>query len=130
MAIKKLIKAVDNARDFPHNTCGYSRHVQIIGAALANGGQYQMIKEEPEHCASSMLFTVMSLYKSRTELCEARTEINRLRAANAHLDALYSAALQDAKRYALLETTTHNITSSAAIDAANVSKTKNRVKIK
>lgn len=67
-------KRADKARQFPANTCAASRHVQMIGEALAKGNTYPMLYEEPEHCAESMLSVVAALW-------EARSEIERLRAA-------------------------------------------------
>jgi hypothetical protein len=56
------------ARRFPHNTCPASRHVQLIAEALANGGDYPMIREEPEHVAGSIASVVADLYAARTML--------------------------------------------------------------
>ncbi len=63
--LAKLRKRLRAARQFPVNTCPSSRHVQIIGEALARGKPYPMLTEEPEHCAISLLATVVALYEAR-----------------------------------------------------------------
>ena len=70
---KNLIRSANRACNFPENTCPSSRHVLRIGEALIKGEKYHMIDEEPEHVGMSLLSTVKSLFK-------ARTEIDRLRA--------------------------------------------------
>lgn len=37
---------------------------------LAAGHPYQMLQDEPEHCAISMLSVLESLFKARTELAK------------------------------------------------------------
>ena len=58
----------DAVRDFPHNTCAASRHVQMMGEALRDDRMHHMLVDDPEHCAESMLSVVESLYKARAEL--------------------------------------------------------------
>lgn len=58
----------DEARNFPANTCGASRHVQLIAEAILSGNPYPMLQEDPAHCAESMLATVAALWEVRTEL--------------------------------------------------------------
>ena len=76
---KDLLSKVKQARDFPNNTCGASRHVQIIGEALVKGRHYPMLAEEPDHCGWSMLATVKALYEARTEIESLRADADRFR---------------------------------------------------
>lgn len=69
--VRNLRRRVSRARNFPHNTCPSSRHVQMMAEGLLRGG-YPMLQEEPEHCAVSMLATVEALYKARTELARIK----------------------------------------------------------
>lgn len=71
---ENLLRRVRRARDFPFNTCPASRHVQMIGEALIRGKKYHMIDEEPEHVGGSLLSTVESLFKARTELAQLRAK--------------------------------------------------------
>lgn len=66
--IKNLKKRIRKARKFPHNTCPASRHVQMMGEYLPTKSGYPMLQEEPEHCAQSILVTVLALYETRSEL--------------------------------------------------------------
>ena len=67
--IKNLKRRISKARQFPHNTCPASRHVQMMGEYLPTKKGYPMLQEEPEHCAGSLLATVAALYEARTDLC-------------------------------------------------------------
>lgn len=67
-----LLKRCARARNFPHNTCPASRHVQLMAEALSKGREYPMLQEEPEHCAVSMLATVAALYEARTALAASQ----------------------------------------------------------
>lgn len=58
----------DVARNFPDNTCAASRHAEMIARKMVEKGGYPMLAEEPEHCAISILSTVVSLYEARTKL--------------------------------------------------------------
>ena len=71
--LKNLKRRVNKARQFPHNTCPASRHVQMMADGLSSKHGYPMLQEEPDHCAGSLYATVAALY-------EARTEIERWRA--------------------------------------------------
>jgi len=87
-ANQKLIRRVNKARNFPHNTCAASRHVQEIGEALATGKPYPMLEEEPAYVAGSLLSVVASLYEARTLLAgrqEAATQ-DLVKAVDALLD--------------------------------------------
>lgn len=68
--IASLRKKLRKSRNFGHNTCAASRHLQMIGEALASGKPYPMLQEEPLHCAITMLSVVNSLYEARTALEE------------------------------------------------------------
>jgi hypothetical protein len=69
---RNAIRRIDRAREFPKNTCPYSRHVQMIGECLARGERYAMIDEEPEYVAGSLLVTVEALYKARAEIARLK----------------------------------------------------------
>lgn len=71
-AAEASIRAADAARDFPTNTCGASRHVQMIGEYLARGQKFAMLDEEPEYVGRNLLSTVESLWKARTEIFHLR----------------------------------------------------------
>lgn len=76
--MKNLRRRVHRARRFPANTCSASRHLHLIASQLAAGRPYPMLQEEPAHCAMTMLAVLEALWK-------ARTEVERLKAANAAL---------------------------------------------
>jgi len=63
-----LLARVSAARNFPNNTDGASRHVQLAAECLAAGERYAMFEDDPAAIASSMLATVAALYEVRTEL--------------------------------------------------------------
>ena len=68
-------RRVQRARRFPENTCPASRHVQMIGEALAAGRRYHMIEEEPEVVGLSLLSVVESLYKARTRVAQLEAKL-------------------------------------------------------
>jgi hypothetical protein len=45
-----------------------SRHLHQIADALAQGGPYPMLHEEPGHCAETMLAVLESLWKLRAKV--------------------------------------------------------------
>lgn len=57
-----------SARNFPHNTCGASRHVEMLADQLRDDGRSVMIESEAGHCAESMTATVEALYAARTRI--------------------------------------------------------------
>ena len=61
-----LRAACDAARRFPFNTCGASRHTQMIADALANYGFDEQ--------ACSLYATVEALWRLRTQVQESRLE--------------------------------------------------------
>lgn len=67
-ATREARKRANEARDFPINTCGASRHVEMIADALATGKPYPMLTEEADHCAGSLYATVAALWRARTEI--------------------------------------------------------------
>jgi hypothetical protein len=40
----------------------------MMAETMLTYGRCHMLQEEPEHCAVSMLVTVLQLYKARTEI--------------------------------------------------------------
>jgi hypothetical protein len=63
-----LVKRLNDARDFPSNTCGASRHAAMIAEALCKLEDYPMLVEEPEHCGESIAATVAALWECRADL--------------------------------------------------------------
>ena len=62
------IAEMDAARGFPVNTCGASRHAQMIAEALISGKPYPMLTEDPKHCGESIAAVVTALYEARSKL--------------------------------------------------------------
>jgi hypothetical protein len=69
--IDDLVRQMNDARDFPANTCGASRHAAMIAEALCSGAYYPMLAEEPDHCGGSIAATVAALWECRTKLAKA-----------------------------------------------------------
>ena len=65
-----LVRQMNDARDFPANTCGASRHAAMIAEALCSGEDYPMLAEEPDHCGGSIAATVAALWECRTKLAQ------------------------------------------------------------
>lgn len=64
--IGNLRRRVARAERFPHNTCPASRHLRMIADELRRGDCPQL-REDPEHCAATMLSVLESLWKLRTK---------------------------------------------------------------
>ncbi len=76
--LNNLRRRVNKVRDFPKNTCGASRHLHIMAEILAAGKQYQMLHEEPEYCAESILVVLEELWKTRKkQKRESKNETQR-----------------------------------------------------
>ena len=73
-------KRASEVRDFPHNTCSASRHVCMIAENLGKRKPYDMLWQEPEHCAAGMLSTVASLWEMRTKFRKIMRQNERLKA--------------------------------------------------
>ncbi len=71
--LRNLRRRVDRARDFPINTCPASRHLYMIADTLAAGKPYQMLEDDPAHCAMTMLSVLESLWKLRTKVAAEQT---------------------------------------------------------
>lgn len=69
-ALELEMVAMLQNRDFPHNTCPASRHVQIMAESLIEQGGYPMFDEDPRHCAGSIVSVLSSLYSARSFLKE------------------------------------------------------------
>jgi len=65
---RDVVKRLRKARNFPTNTCPFSRHAQMIGENLVRGKPYPMLQEDAEHCGGSILATVLALYEARIQL--------------------------------------------------------------
>lgn len=66
--VASLRRRLRRARRFPTNTDPSSRHVETMAYCLLRYGDYAMFRDEPEHCAVSLLVTVEHLYKARDEI--------------------------------------------------------------
>ena len=75
--LRKLMRRVDRARHFPSNTCPASRHLHMMAIALAKGKKYHMFKEEPQHCAETMLAVLESLWKARASVAKLKSKGKR-----------------------------------------------------
>ena len=64
---RKLLKEINEVRNFPKNTCPASRHAFLLGEVLLKGKIPGMIEGDPEHCGESILITVRELWKLRTK---------------------------------------------------------------
>jgi hypothetical protein len=84
--LRNLRDRVQRARHFPDNTCAASRHLHMMADALASGREYFMFREEPQHCAESILAVLESLWKIRTASPEYRAQVERAVAAIAARD--------------------------------------------
>ena len=73
-----LLERMNDARDFPANTCGASRHAAMIAEALCKNKDYPMLVEEPEHCGESIAATVAMLWECRAKLDKAVDFCRRL----------------------------------------------------
>lgn len=62
------VDKMNQHRRLMENTCPASRHAQTIAESLLNRGEYEMLQEEPEHCAASIASVVNSLYQARSFL--------------------------------------------------------------
>lgn len=65
---KSSVSAMNRARDFPEGTDPCSRHVAMMAESLARRGAYEMLSDEPRHCAISMAATVRMLWDARAML--------------------------------------------------------------
>jgi hypothetical protein len=78
MSDDDLVKWMNDARDFPANTCGASRHAAMMAEALCKREDYPMLVEEPEHCGGSIAATVAALWECRTKLARAVEALKRV----------------------------------------------------
>ena len=62
------LEAMRMARDFPANTCGASRHCQLLAEAILRGEPCHQWAEGPQHCAESIAWTVAALWNARSEI--------------------------------------------------------------
>lgn len=74
----QALAQMDNARDFPANTCSASRHLAEIAEAILRGQPCPQLTEDPQHCAESMAWTVASLWYARTEIDRLRDLLARV----------------------------------------------------
>jgi hypothetical protein len=75
--LANLRRRVNRARNFPVNTCPASRHLSLMADVLASGEPYQMLTDDPKHCAGTMYSVLESLWKARTELARIKGDVAR-----------------------------------------------------
>ena len=56
-------------------TCPASRHTHMMALALAEGRQYPMLTEEPQHCAETLLAVVTALWEARADLAKMKATL-------------------------------------------------------
>jgi hypothetical protein len=64
--------------------------------ALTSRGDYELFREEPEHCAGSLLATVEALWKARTEIHKLKARAMGI-TLEAYEQRLVDAAMAQAK---------------------------------
>jgi hypothetical protein len=74
---KAALQAMRKARDFPANTCGSSRHAELIAEQLIRGRPCHMLADEPQHCGESIAHTVAALWAARAQIEQLRKEAER-----------------------------------------------------
>lgn len=79
-------------------TCPASRHVQLMADGLMRSKGYPMLAYEPEHCASSMLATVVNLYEARVEIERLKDTYGAVQAENADLSTERGHMLREMER--------------------------------
>lgn len=79
--IKKRLQEVDKIRAdaFPKHTCPASRHAHIMAETLAEGKEYAMFSEEPEHCADTLLAVIGSLWQARMHVATLERQLEDAR---------------------------------------------------
>lgn len=70
--LANLRRRVNRARKFPTNTDSASRHVAAMAEELLHFGPHCLTQGDCDMLAESMLATVESLWKARTELAKRR----------------------------------------------------------
>jgi hypothetical protein len=70
--IRRLRAKVARVRNFPVGTCPSSRHLHLMADGLLSKRGYPMLQEEPEHCAESILWVLLSLWEARAELLKLK----------------------------------------------------------
>ena len=70
--IENMRRRVNRANNFPHNTCGASRHTRMVADALTSKTREHPIEEiwDAEHIAQSLYATVEALWKARAKLAK------------------------------------------------------------
>lgn len=76
--ITREIRRVNRHRQFPVNTCGASRYVELIGRTLVRGKRHAQIEEEPEDVGLALLSVCGSLYQARTEIARLKSRAKSL----------------------------------------------------
>ena len=73
LQIKKLIKRIDKARDFPFNTCSASRSLENLAINISKTGKHKIKGEDCEIYVIELLTVIASLYESRTVIHKIMT---------------------------------------------------------
>jgi len=82
---RAALKAMQQACDFPANTCGGSRHAALMAEQLIRRRSYPMMADEPTYCGESIAHTVAALWRARTEI-ERLRDLLRLVADEPNID--------------------------------------------
>lgn len=85
--LHNLRRRVNRARRFPTNTCSASRHLHLIAEGLLGKGGYPMLRDDPAHCATTMLAVLESLWQLRTAAAELAGALRELRGVCLRMDA-------------------------------------------
>ncbi len=72
--LRRLQRRANRARQFPVNTCPASRHLHSMADTLGRGREYLMFREEPQHCATSILAVIAALWEARTALARLKAK--------------------------------------------------------
>lgn len=107
--LRKLREQVEQARNFPENTCPASRHLYMMADYLSKGEPYQMLADEPLHCAETMLAVLGSLWKARTELAKLNAVAQAPNAQQAEPPA-WNALVSDREYLRLFDEARHGST--------------------
>ena len=71
----------DEFRDFPHNTCGSTRRLQIVADQLLTEGHSIDVQENPIEIAEAIDRVVAELYRLRTKDADEKRMAEKIAAA-------------------------------------------------
>jgi hypothetical protein len=91
---RAAVKACDKARKADGKTvvtCPASRHAQMMAEYIGARKPCPMLREEPEHCAESILATVASVYRLRLRVYNLEAALKELHRVCASMDPEHEA---------------------------------------